>query len=139
MNVFEIIKKPRCHWLRFNGAGECIGHAFAGGPHPEMDKGETWVKCEAELVQRLQQGFRFSLSPDGAINQHDKSDAQLAAEVRATRNTLIGASDWTQLLDAMSTMSSETRAAWAAYRTALRDITDQPGFPREVQWPVKPG
>lgn len=25
-----------------------------------------------------------------------------------------------------------------AYRQALLDITDQPGFPRQVQWPVRP-
>ncbi len=29
-------------------------------------------------------------------------------------------------------------ATWDVYGQALADITDQPGWPREVQWPVRP-
>ena len=29
------------------------------------------------------------------------------------------------------------KAAWAAYRQELRDITAQAGFPWNVQWPAK--
>ncbi len=29
-------------------------------------------------------------------------------------------------------------ATWDAYGQELADITDQPGWPREVQWPVRP-
>lgn len=35
-------------------------------------------------------------------------------------------------------MTAEQQAAWAAYRTALLDITDQAGFPHNVTWPTKP-
>jgi hypothetical protein len=30
------------------------------------------------------------------------------------------------------------KAAYAAYRQALRDITKQTGFPWTVEWPVQP-
>ena len=30
------------------------------------------------------------------------------------------------------------QAAWRAYRQALRDMPEQPGFPMEVEWPEVP-
>lgn len=35
-------------------------------------------------------------------------------------------------------MTTEQQNAWAAYRRALLDITDQSGFPHNVTWPTKP-
>ena len=58
---------------------------------------------------------------------------QLAADARAKRNTLLAASDWTQVIDA-----PVDQAAWATYRQALRDITTQAGFPETINWPVAP-
>lgn len=54
-------------------------------------------------------------------------------EIRNQRNILLAESDWTQLPDA-----PVDQTAWAAYRQALRDVTDQEGFPTNVVWPVKP-
>lgn len=56
-----------------------------------------------------------------------------AANIRAERDRLLAASDWTQVADA-----PVNQAAWAAYRQALRDIPQQEGFPHNVAWPVKP-
>lgn len=58
----------------------------------------------------------------------------LAAEVRANREVLLAASDWTQMADA-----PVDRAAWVEYRQALRDVPLQPGFPVNVSWPHPPG
>jgi hypothetical protein len=60
-----------------------------------------------------------------------------AAIARSKRDALLASSDWTQLPD--SPLSGDARTAWAAYRQALRDITDQEGFPGEVDWPDAPG
>lgn len=35
-------------------------------------------------------------------------------------------------------MTPEQQAATAAYRQALLDITDQPGYPEVIDWPLKP-
>jgi len=43
-------------------------------------------------------------------------------------------SDWTQLPD----VPIETKSAWEIYRQQLRDITNQSGFPYEVQFPEMP-
>jgi hypothetical protein len=56
-----------------------------------------------------------------------------ADDIRAHRNALLSACDWTQVADA-----PVDQAAWAVYRQALRDIPDQPGFPANVVWPVAP-
>lgn len=75
----------------------------------------------------------------GEVTQRDLSDAEIAAlqptatQVRAQRNSLLDASDWTQVIDA-----PVDQATWAVYRQALREITIQAGFPANVIWPSKP-
>ena len=54
--------------------------------------------------------------------------------VRAERDRLLQASDWTQLPD----VPLVTKEAWAVYRQALRDVTLQPD-PFNITWPVAPG
>ena len=62
-----------------------------------------------------------------------KTTDELQAEVRAKRNQLLTASDWTQVEDA-----PVDKAAWSAYRQSLRDIPQQSGFPTTIVWPTQP-
>lgn len=62
-----------------------------------------------------------------------QKDAEQAKAVRADRNKRLADSDWTQVADA-----PVDKAAWAAHRQALRDVTAQEGFPWNVQWPEQP-
>jgi hypothetical protein len=72
----------------------------------------------------------------GEVTIRDLTPEEIAAlapkpgEIRAQRNRLLAACDWTQLPDAQC-----DQTAWAAYRQALRDIPQQPGFPTDVTWP----
>lgn len=59
-------------------------------------------------------------------------------KVRMRRNMLILGSDFSQLPDVQASMSSKQAVAWKDYRQALRDITEQPGYPATIDWPVKP-
>lgn len=70
-----------------------------------------------------------------ALAQQEAYD-QAAEEVRATRNALLYDSDC--LMAADYPISDEARERAKAYRQALRDISDQPGFPYEVIWPTFP-
>lgn len=70
-----------------------------------------------------------------AANQ--PTEAEQARAIRAQRDALLTACDWTQLPD--SPLPAATKTAWAAYRQNLRDITGQAGFPASVTWPVAPG
>ena len=62
-----------------------------------------------------------------------QKDAEKAKAVRDDRNKRLADSDWTQVADA-----PVDKAAWAAHRQALRDVTAQEGFPWNVQWPEQP-
>ena len=57
----------------------------------------------------------------------------LTAEARTQRNRLLSQTDYTQLAD-----SPRDKQPWAVYRQALRDVTDQVGFPETIVWPVAP-
>jgi hypothetical protein len=63
----------------------------------------------------------------------EPTDEELATEARLKRNDLLMASDWTQMPDA-----PVDHQAWAAYRQALRDVPEQSGWPRDINWPVAP-
>lgn len=84
---------------------------------PVYDNGwkQTWIVTQAT---------------EGEIAERTQSQAD---GVRGGRDDLLVKSDWTQVADA-----PVDKAAWAAYRQSLRDITTQPGFPWDVQWPVAP-
>ena len=53
--------------------------------------------------------------------------------VRVQRDGLLQSCDWTQLPD----VPLATKAAWAVYRQALRDVTEQTD-PFNITWPVAP-
>lgn len=62
-----------------------------------------------------------------------ESTKPTADQVRAERDSLLAQSDFRMVPDA-----PWDRDAWATYRQALRDITEQAGFPQDVAWPEKP-
>ncbi len=69
-----------------------------------------------------------------AANEIEQEEVQFAmAQLRKTRNDLLAACDWTQAADA-----PVDRAAWAAYRQALRDLPANTADPRDPQWPSPP-
>lgn len=57
----------------------------------------------------------------------------LANAARAKRDALIKETDFYTLPDYPAVPTGV-----AEYRQALRDITEQPGFPHSIQWPVLP-
>jgi hypothetical protein len=67
----------------------------------------------------------------------DEILAEKLAAIRVQRNQLLAECDYTQLADAPLTV--DQRTDWAAYRQALRDLPNQPGFdPDNISWPVPP-
>lgn len=60
-----------------------------------------------------------------------EKDEAAAQSVRAKRDKLIAATDFYILPDAPTAPAGLT-----GYRQALRDVTEQAGFPHDVEWPV---
>lgn len=81
------------------------------------------------------------ISNEGVGEVFDFStDEEKAQGIRATRDFFL-----LQDVDPLVTnplrwadLGEAKQAEWAAYRTALLDITDQAGFPHNVTWPTKP-
>lgn len=73
---------------------------------------------------------------DGSGGETAPDYEQMAADVRAKRDALLSASDYTQATDYPSTYAMRT--AWAEYRQQLRDVTKQAEFPASVVWPTPP-
>lgn len=85
----------------------------------------------AELMAAQAAGARIEAGPGGipvAVTPTSGEVAEAAAAMaRTRRNRLLVACDWTQVADVPLTTGE--RAAWAAYRQALRDWPDAPGWP----------
>lgn len=95
---------------------------FSANPEdPEAHGREIYARCMAGDFGSI-----------GAFAQ--PSIDEIAVQVRAKRDTLLLASDWTQLPD----VPQATKDLWVAYRQALRDVTEQSGFPQNVTWPTSP-
>ena len=57
-------------------------------------------------------------------------------DLRAQRNSLLQACDWTQLPD--SSLSDDKKSQWAVYRQQLRNLPDITSDPTNPSWPTFP-
>ena len=67
-----------------------------------------------------------------------KTQEILEQEALELRTKLLVESDFSDLAVTQARLSDAEKTAWATYRQALRDITDQQGFPWDIRWPTKP-
>lgn len=66
----------------------------------------------------------------------DPTDAALARDARVERDRRLAATDWV-VARAME-RGEPVPADWVGYREHLRDVPEQPGFPRVITWPTPP-
>ena len=64
----------------------------------------------------------------------DATNEQKWEQIKLWRNAQLAQSDWTMHTDAPT-----DKAAWAAYRQALRDLPAQAGLAEEAVFPAQPG
>lgn len=125
-------------WVIYDDAGKIVGaaasedwaHMAAGDSlsvvsHPEQIDIREYTVSDGVLVRK----------PDAAIAEQEAARRYEAADrhARLERGRRLMKSDWTQAPDA-----PVDATAWAAYRQALRDITDQAGYPFAITWPEVP-
>jgi len=89
---------------------------------------EEILVCENGVMRPANEAELAQMRTDA-----EQAQARLPSQIREQRNRLLTASDWTQIPDC-----TVDKQAWATYRQALRDITNQSGFPTDVVWPTKP-
>lgn len=115
-----------------------MGHAIAyiHNEQPIL----IWAAIESVLdaISVVPEGVSFIwLSEEEAIawlNANTPPDT-LANTIRQQRDELLSNCDWTMLDDCP--ISEEEKQSWKTYRQELRDITNQPEFPKEVVWPER--
>lgn len=94
----------------------------------------TAVPTFDSKTHRVRQSVEFI---DGTWTQtwqlQELPEEQASTNIRAERNRRLINSDWTQFSD-----SPVDSTLWIPYRQALRDITDQTGFPWNINWPIEP-
>ena len=71
-----------------------------------------------------------------AVPVPEPTEQELASMVRSQRDAKLSATDYLVVPD--YPISPEDLEAVKVYRQALRDITEQSEFPKNVQWPVEP-
>ena len=94
---------------------------------------------EGEVILPVETFENGIIAEDGLSFIPTGIDYELEAiMIRSYRTAMLSASDWTQA--EYAPLTPEQKAAWAAYRQALRDLpTEQPNATREtVVWPVEP-
>jgi len=112
-----------------------------GGLHDDMDGAAlslpSWPASGLTLLTDVQ------VAAVRAAQQ--AAPAPTADSVRAQRDTLVSATDWLvqrhrDQIEAGSatTLTAEQYAALQTYRSALRNVPEQSGFPATVTWPTYP-
>lgn len=89
------------------------------GEVPAEGKAEFWAQFGVTYAER------------------DYTDGEVAASIRRTRDARLRATD-VYLLPDFPNMTAETLEQIKAYRQALRDVPEQTGFPRQIEWPEMP-
>lgn len=103
---------------------------------------ETWANCTSSNAALYQVDalpdnwfagkFTFDGSTWAVTAEAQAAQDELVQELRQKRDNLLDETDWWATSDRTMTQ------AQTDYRQALRDITDQAGFPTDVTWPEKP-
>lgn len=78
------------------------------------------------------------LTEEEAAAQEEARLIDASRDQRSYRDFLLADSDWTQVAD--SALTDEQKAAWATYRTSLRNLPDHENWPdlEDDDWPTKP-
>lgn len=104
-----------------------IGQIFEGEYPPEA---AVWCNTRGDCsIQQVDGKYQIVENPPVSLEV-------LAENVRSERDRRLAETDWYMMPDYPA--DPETLEVVKSYRKALRDITLQSGFPRDVEWPVMP-
>lgn len=87
-----------------------------------VQEGESWI----------QQWVATPLTAEERLHQ----ETMICSQVRMKRDRLLKESDALVMIDRWDGYTAEKKSAIADYRQALRDVTNQPGFPFAVVFPI---
>ena len=105
----------------------------------QYDASGAWKIVEPNGLTRIGITLEEAVSygaVDRVVPEPEKIDntEQLAFEIRSKRNALISETDYLLMVD--YPITEEKKNSVLVYRQALRDITLQETFPKEIIWPI---
>lgn len=104
-----------------------IGQIFEGEYPPEA---AVWCNTRGDCsIQQVDGGYQIIQNPE-------PDDSMVAKTIRDKRDNLIGKTDYYLMPDYPS--NPQNLEELKVYRQALRDVSKQEGFPRDVHWPDVP-
>ncbi len=127
------------HTLRINTPDGC---AAAEGQHDCLSKRVDLATGEVVDWQPPAppdtdlETFEWDNAPKRPRWRRVLKTAGVAKYAREHRAALLAACDW--VVARAAETGDPIPAEWRAYRKALRDVTDKPGFPHEITWPTPP-
>lgn len=102
-----------------------------------VPEGSEWAVPVGEDGKTASEaGLYFCLKAFGYPLGELATDEDIAKDARVKRNELIAETDYLVMPD--YPLDEDRKATVMAYRQALRDVPEQAGFPRQIDWPVRP-
>lgn len=90
----------------------------------------VWCNTRGDCsIQQVDGGYQIIQNPE-------PDDSMVAKAIRDKRDNLIGETDYYLMSDYPS--NPQNLEELKVYRQALRDVSKQEGFPRDVRWPDVP-
>lgn len=119
-----------------------VGQVFEGEYPPEAAE---WCNNNGVYIEELDPVTKVVDGEEKTIRVFEikeipeppaPTEEELAAQIRAKRDSLIAATDYLMASD--YPIEEDKKAELVVYRQALRDVPEQEGFPTSVTWPEKP-
>jgi hypothetical protein len=125
--------------------GQILGNVYTNDINAQLQDGEAYINgfvddtkyyiSDGAPIEIPTKPSKYSIF-DYTTKQWVLDENQAISDVVQKRNTLLYASDWTQIPN--NPLSVALQAEWATYRQELRDISKQSGYPFNVIWPTPP-
>lgn len=117
------------------------GSFYDDAIHRDIPADARTVSSEQHAALLQMQGQGKIILPDAqgapvAMDPPPRSPSDYLANIRAQRDKLLRATDYTQMPDLP--IDPERRAEWAVYRQALRDLPASPEILDQLSWPIPP-
>lgn len=138
--MYRIVIEPEGNgWICYNVESQQeVDYSISRGGH-EMPQAEAqhifgkYINLASPLTTKVSSdGKTVKFIPPS----ESELDKEYAVDNRIRRNRLLKATDY--LVTPDYPISEENRNLVYQYRQKLRDVTEQPGWPRNVVWPEKP-
>ena len=135
------------NYLLFNESGEII--SYMSCDEDDIDAQckpyiEAYINKEdivnyyiqdGELIKKPENPYVYGIF--NYISKEWEFDTEKASiEIDIQRKQLLNETDWTDTVSAQTRLTNYSE--WQVFRQALRDITQQPGYPENVIWPEPP-